>query len=902
MKRSLCLLAVIFATVFGATSGQNAQPSITVRATRITNRAAPLMDGVLEEVWQSAGKVAFPNPDGGKFTIDYQRYDQVNPSTFTVYFLHDDINLYVAIETTNDSMVESSNYDQGADGLGGMAIERKGGGQSLFRLLWHQEGLDPCASIPAGPPLDRERMVYDAEWRSALRGTWNENSNADGGYTFEFSIPLNDPLSGGNQGLGGWKAGDQIKANIMLVDHDSKPGGAFNDRMVNFAKFWWGKDSAEDLSASRWILLSDAAPIGSPGDDRQAVAQRILPSAAPVIDGNPDDAIWQQGARLRFPNSTGKTFSLSKSRYNADDPSGYTLYFLHDDKYLYVAARSDDRKIESAEYDQASDGLISLVFETRDAEGRRGDLRYSTYWSQLDKWERRRLNEKRRDCDGTEQEEANLHFQQGPPLYPYGAEHVQWAPSISGTWNDDRDADAGYSFEYKIPLDRLGNYRIGELIPANIVLIDHDSNPNGAFDACNTNFKKMWWGFDGNEFYPPENNGLRRIIPSDEQRFLVLGGGAAAGGDDPALTPAARAIRYIAGQQVAYSGLLRSFPGEMAAHTYDNAVALIALTDAGKQAEAQRLAQALIGVMETNGSAGFFYDAYNVVDRRVGQGTNSGAGPNAWAGFALAFYGLSYSDGNATKAAKRVTQWMIERLYDPNDGGIWGGICHPFEELPGTHYGDRRFDFKSTEQVLDAWHLVRILNRDDLATGMMKWLTASGRGWVEADGRTNDPCRQDFRFSTGADSRGNQDLSLFLDPQSWGAIFAALANDFDKANGAITAAERHMQATAVVNGQTITGFNDSCWPKDGIIWYGGTAQMVVSYVFNNRNDEAARYLAQLARAQNADGSWNHSSADSSADGSFHRAKPHVGETAWNYFALVDVNEGQRLPYIQRSRR
>jgi uncharacterized protein (TIGR03437 family) len=879
-----------------ASSG--AQTNTSVIAARITNRSAPFIDGVLEDIWQNGGKVSFPNPageNGGKFTINTQNYDRVNPSTFTAYFLHDDINLYIAIETTNDSLVESSDYDQNADGLAGLAIERKGDGQSLFRLMWHRENAAPCTLLPAGPPLDKDRMAYDAAWRSSLRGTWNNNNDTDAGYTFEFSIPLSDSASGGNRGLGGYKAGEQMKANIILVDHDSKPGAPFNDPMANFAKFWWGKDNAEDLSLPRWIILSAATPQGEPGDDRSVIARRIVSSAAPVIDGNPDDPIWQQGGRLRFPNSTGKSFTLSQARYNANDPSDYTLYFLHDDTYLYVAAMSDDRQVESADYDQSSDGLISLVFETKEINGMRSDRRYSTYWSKLDQWERHALEKPRRDCDGTEKQDVNLHFQQGPPRYPYDTEHVSWGPTLDGTWNNNGDQDKGYGFEYKIPLRRLGNYVAGESIPANIVLIDHDSNPGGKFDDCATNFKKLWWGFDGNEFY---QNGQRRMIPAEEERFVRLDNGVPYSVGGAATDAAAKAIRYLASQQLAYSGLLRSYPDEMAAHTYDNSVALIALTDAGKRSEAQKLAYALINMMETPGSVGFFYDAYNVVDRSVSQGTNSGTGPNTWAAFALAFYGKTYGDRNALDAANRVARWVIERLHDPSDRGVWGGICHPFEERNRDHTGDVTFPFKSTEQVLDAWHLFRILDDKTNADGVRGWLILPGKGWVETDGRVDDPCRQDKRFSTGLSKDAVQDLSLSLDTQSWGAIFAWLVNEFDKAGGAVKAAEKHMRITAIADGRPVTGFGDTCWPKDDIIWYGGTAHMIAAYLYNGDLASASYYLGEMSKVQNSDGSWNHSSANSQ-DGS-HFAKPHIGETAWNYFALRDVNDGQLLPYLIRS--
>src|SRR5215210_7346667 len=120
MKRLWFAIALVLVTAIGSSYNRavrsstsdihtsfSAQPATEVTAARITNRSAPFIDGVLEDVWRNAGKLAFPNAAGGRFTTS-PNYDRVNPSTFTVYFLHDDINLYIAVETTNDSMVESS--------------------------------------------------------------------------------------------------------------------------------------------------------------------------------------------------------------------------------------------------------------------------------------------------------------------------------------------------------------------------------------------------------------------------------------------------------------------------------------------------------------------------------------------------------------------------------------------------------------------------------------------------------------------------------------------------------------------------------------------------------------------------------------------------------------------------
>jgi hypothetical protein len=888
--------------------------STSVTATRITNRSAPFIDGILEDIWQDAGAVTLPNPDGGCFTMTHQHYEDTDPSAFTVYYLHDDINLYIAIQTTDDAMVEGSDYDQNSDGLAGMAIERKNDpdNPSVFRLMWYTDTVSPCVSVTTGPPLDRNEMVYDAEWRSALHGTWNDNSDIDNGYVFEFSIPLTDPVTG-TLGLGGWTAGEQITTNIVLVDHDSKPSAPYNDPEANFRKCWWGSDGAEDFGIPRWIILSDDDPIGEAGDDKTVTARRINPSVAPVVDGNPDEPIWQQGGKLRFPDSVGGSWTTSQARYNADDPSNYTLYFLHDDIYLYVGVKADDRKIEAAAYDQSSDGLISLVFEEK---GGGSDKRYSTFWHELDLWESHPITVT--DCDGQEKSPVDLHFHEGPPRYPYDTPHIDWGPIITGIWNDNSGVDAGYAFEYKIPLtetlgvpitETLGGYVAGELIPANIVLIDHDDNPNGKYDECDTHFKRFWWGFDGNEFYPPDENGNpgpRRDIHLEEERYVVLDDVTPYGDDGPSLDPATKAVQYIANNQLEYSGLIRSYQGEMAAHTYDNAVALIALTDCCKPSEARKLANALISVMEMDGNGGFFYDSYNAVDKIVSQGTASGTGPNAWAAFALAYYGKCYNDRNALDAAGKVAQWITNTLYVPDDGGVWGGICHPFEERPGDHSGDLIFPFTSTEQVLDTWHLFRIMGYDSEAESVKSWLTSEGKGWIETDPQIGDPCQQDKRFSTGINSQCGQDRRLFLDPQSWGSIFANMIGEPDKANGAIEAAENHLRVDAEVNGQEISGFGDSCLPKDEVIWYGGTAQMIVAYVYKGDIISASDFLTEMLNIQNSDGSWNHSSKDSHEkyDGgdcgsyeSYHSAKPHIGETAWNYFALRDVRDGQGLPYI-----
>ncbi|MEZ4866747.1 MAG: hypothetical protein R3C14_35835 [Caldilineaceae bacterium] len=899
----LLLMTMIFFVPLSVKASAPDMGAVSVTATHITNRAAPFIDGILEEIWQDAGKLTFPNAAGNCFTLeDTQHYAATDPSTFTVYYLHDDFNLYIAIEATDDTMVEGSDYDLNSDGLAGMALARKQDAiqsPSMFRLIWYTATI---SSTVYGPPIDRDRMVYDVEWRRAFTGTWNDNRDRDNGYVFEFSIPLIDPVSGA-LGLGGWQAGDDIPANIVLVDHDSKPGAAFDDPAANFRKCWWGSDTAEDLTtAPRAIHLDDGAPIGEPGTNMTMTATHIDPAMAPVIDGNPNDPIWQLATPLHFPNSVGQSYTPSPSQaaYNTDDPSTYTITALHDDTYLYISVRSDDRKIEGAAYDQAADGLISLALE---AKQKTSEQRYATYWNKLDLWEERELPTPVTDCDGTVLTTANRHFQEGAPRYPYNTPQINWGPIITGTLDNNDDLDGGYAFEYRIPLTavhsitrHLGGYQAGDMIPANIVLVDHDNQPNGAFDDAITHFRKYWWGFDGNEFYPPTATGEpgpRWPLLPEQERFIILDNGPAYHDGSAPREPITRALDYIASQQLLYSGLMRSYPDEMAAHLYDMSVALIVLTDGGRRAEAKRLATALMGLLEEDGSEGFFYDSYNVVNKTVGQGTASGTGPNTWAAFALAYYGLTQDDPIAVETARKVAHWVLDRLYDSTDGGVTGGVCHPFTEQPGDHQPDTLFPFQSTEQVIDTWHLLRILGYEE-ATQVAAWLTTDGKGWIP----------EGNRFATGVNEMCGQDKRIFLDPQSWGSIVANLIHEFAKADGALAAAEQFLRVDATLSGEIIRGFGDSAEPLDGIIWYGGTAQMIVAYVFDGNFISATHYLGQLSKVQNSDGSWNHSSGDSHMSvgeacdryESFHSNKPHIGETAWNYFALRDVKDGKRLPY------
>jgi hypothetical protein len=358
-------------------------------------------------------------------------------------------------------------------------------------------------------------------------------------------------------------------------------------------------------------------------------------------------------------------------------------------------------------------------------------------------------------------------------------------------------------------------------------------------------------------------------------------------------------VDFLAEQQLPATGLVRSFTGNKPAHTYDQAVALIALTDAGRQKEAKLLADTMIQLQETSGDQGFFYDSYNASDRRVGQGTDSGVGPNTWMAYALAFYGERFKDEKAKAAADRVCKWILadreifqkqpekskgrvrlfleklkfwdeaERegdwekttgsLFDRRTGGVWAAIQHDAEEGAPTrpdikgHSHDKMLFWYSTEGVIDAQHLferMTLLGYDygKIAAKIRDWMFRGGEnsGWNDAG-----------YFNLGHNDFTGSDTRIYLDTHTWGAILAKLHQQDDKADKALAKANE-MLSSRQFQGITIRGFNDSRYPENESIWNGGTAHYIAACNYLGQKEKAAEFVENLLIVQELSGGWRHS--------------------------------------------
>jgi hypothetical protein len=189
------------------------------------------LDGRLEEpMWRAAARL--PHTAFTRWVAD--TYDQ-DPTVFHFRFFHDGRTLYVAL-VSYDRYVEADAAAENSDGLYSLSLATRAGRLQHYRLRWS-----------ANPPLAGGEMLDPGKWGARLRGPYADPSRPGGGYVFEFAIRL---------AAIGWRQGDSIPMNIIVHDHDGKPGARFNSPGAEFARFAWGSLDNENRGSYRTLRLA----------------------------------------------------------------------------------------------------------------------------------------------------------------------------------------------------------------------------------------------------------------------------------------------------------------------------------------------------------------------------------------------------------------------------------------------------------------------------------------------------------------------------------------------------------------------------------------------------------------------------------------------------------------------
>jgi len=189
------------------------------------------LDGRLAELqWRRAARITHAD-----FLVWKADRRQKGPSEMVLRLFHDARHLYVAL-SSYDRFVEPATPPENSDGLYSFSVATRAGALQHYRLRWS-----------SNPPVAGGEMLSPGKWGARLRGPLGDPGREGGGYVLEFAIPL-DAL--------GWKPGDLVPVNVIVQDHNGKPGGRYDEAGVEFARLYWGSLDNEARATYRTLKLA----------------------------------------------------------------------------------------------------------------------------------------------------------------------------------------------------------------------------------------------------------------------------------------------------------------------------------------------------------------------------------------------------------------------------------------------------------------------------------------------------------------------------------------------------------------------------------------------------------------------------------------------------------------------
>lgn len=364
----------------------------------------------------------------------------------------------------------------------------------------------------------------------------------------------------------------------------------------------------------------------------------------------------------------------------------------------------------------------------------------------------------------------------------------------------------------------------------------------------------------------------------------------------------------------------------LAAHTYDNALALLAFLSTGDPADAARakwLADSLVWAQEHDEFGdGRLRNVYYADDLATGTtfGSNgkvarhnydnygNGAGPGnmGWAMIALLNYYKTYGGEPYKNAALSMGQWIYNHCYDTRGAG---GYTAGYNGWPPA--GADVLQYKSTEHNIDVYVAFMKLYE---VTGNLAWKQRAMHAKAFVASMWNSTGAY---FYTGTEPDGvtpNAD-NFPVDVMPWG--FLALGQPNHYGRGLASALTRHYTAETV--GSHIFEGVDFNTDRDGV-WWEGTAHLVTAWwpfyyfgsgTMRSRIANVLKYQGELREAQtyaprnNGQGivSTVHDQLTTGFDRStgepwYYYNRLHIGATAWFIFSEQRWNPYWGIPANQ----
>ena len=348
-----------------------------------------------------------------------------------------------------------------------------------------------------------------------------------------------------------------------------------------------------------------------------------------------------------------------------------------------------------------------------------------------------------------------------------------------------------------------------------------------------------------------------------------------------------------------------------AAFSYDNALAMLAYLSRGMEEDIERArligrAFAYAQRHDPDFSDGRLRNAYragelvdpatgNVLlpgwwDEKIGSWRTDAycldqdTGNMAWVMLAwLRFYKVT-GDTEFIENAVDLGTWIINNTKDlRGDGGFTGGVCPEEVRQGSVSYSGTGKCWKSTEHNIDLYVTFQKLFE---ATSDQVWSNASefARSFVLSMWNQHE---NHFWTGTGQDGVTVSQDVIPTDCQTWG-LLALRDRDL---NGMAWAEVNNLLCPPKDKGVSFCGFDFNS-NRDGV-WFEGTGQAAVAYLFLSDDQKANYYLSQIEKAQDqlGDGTGGIVAAwpldGISMDTGFgwrYFQRLHVGATAWYIFA------------------
>jgi hypothetical protein len=323
--------------------------------------------------------------------------------------------------------------------------------------------------------------------------------------------------------------------------------------------------------------------------------------------------------------------------------------------------------------------------------------------------------------------------------------------------------------------------------------------------------------------------------------------------------------------------LIQSFTDRSQSYLYDQALAIIAFTRAGEQANAKKLVHALEQLQNADGT---WYFSYYLDGKspHPEEGDMRPHGAIAWAALAILTYENASKDLSYRKVWKKtLTHLESHIVFIPRLKRH--GLTFSSVDNIKTAWDER--EVAALEHALDAVATFRLAHQ---LTQDMRWKKAQKRLeefsvslWDEAEGHFWSGAN----VLTGKINRGE----FYLDNQSWSALALSHLPLKDKLRSALKASCR----LSVVSG-TRHGFTESRSPasQQEFIWSEGTAGKALALHFQEAQcagTETSRYLDTLESMKLAGGVRY---VDRPHVIDFTDA-PSVAGTVWTWFLRHKIN-------------